>query len=186
MNEQPRRSSFNASGNPCASRQPWPPRAPADSLVALCDSLPHGAWRGLGRRVAAEAVAAHEQLTDPGRGGVFRRSSSTTSPADPAKVNLAIDNYRARARRPSRLHLISTSPRSQRRQELFRRLNIAPGGTRTLVRMRADLLRTLDAHPERAAVDADLVHLFRSWFNRGFLVLQRIDWRTSGASSSSA
>ena len=28
-------------------------------------------------------------------------------------------------------------------------------------------------------MDIDLVHLFRSWFNRGFLVLQRIDWRTS-------
>ena len=47
--------------------------------------------------------------------------------------------------------------------------------------MRADLLRTLDGHPERAGIDADLVHLLRSWFNRGFLVLQRIDWRTSAA-----
>ena len=32
--------------------------------------------------------------------------------------------------------------------------------------------------PERLEVDADLLHLFRSWFNRGFLVMQRIDWRT--------
>src|SRR5437588_11614804 len=29
-----------------------------------------------------------------------------------------------------------------------------------------------------AAVDADFVHLFSSWFNRGFLVLRRIDWAT--------
>jgi malonyl-CoA decarboxylase len=29
-----------------------------------------------------------------------------------------------------------------------------------------------------AAVDADFVHLFSSWFNRGFLVLRRIDWST--------
>jgi malonyl-CoA decarboxylase len=28
------------------------------------------------------------------------------------------------------------------------------------------------------AVDADFVHLFSSWFNRGFLVLRRIDWST--------
>jgi len=27
-----------------------------------------------------------------------------------------------------------------------------------------------------AAVDADFVHLFATWFNRGFLVLRRIDW----------
>jgi malonyl-CoA decarboxylase len=45
--------------------------------------------------------------------------------------------------------------------------------------MRADLLKTLDDHPDRAIVAGDLLHLFRSWFNRGFLVMQRIDWRTS-------
>src|SRR6185436_1599478 len=65
------------------------------------------------------------------------------------------------------------------RQELFRRLNTASGGTETLVRMRADLLRTLKEQPEREAIDSDLAHLFRSWFNRGFLVLQRIDRSTS-------
>ena len=64
------------------------------------------------------------------------------------------------------------------RQELFRRANMAPGGTAVLVAMRRELLKTLAAHPERAGIDADLIHLFRSWFNRGFLVLQRIDWHT--------
>ena len=38
---------------------------------------------------------------------------------------------------------------------------------------------TLADHPRRAGIDADLTHLFRSWFNRGFLTLQRIDWQTS-------
>jgi malonyl-CoA decarboxylase len=47
-----------------------------------------------------------------------------------------------------------------------------------LVGMRGQLLRTLGDHSERAGVDADLEHLFRSWFSRGFLVLQRIDWHT--------
>ena len=28
------------------------------------------------------------------------------------------------------------------------------------------------------ALDDDFVHLFSSWFNRGFLVLRRIDWST--------
>jgi malonyl-CoA decarboxylase len=28
-------------------------------------------------------------------------------------------------------------------------------------------------------LDADLRHLFRSWFNRGFLRLERISWQTS-------
>jgi malonyl-CoA decarboxylase len=63
-----------------------------------------------------------------------------------------------------------------RRQELFRRLNTAPGGTAILVHLRSDLLQALKAHPELAPVDDDLMHLFRSWFNPGFLQLECIDW----------
>ena len=65
------------------------------------------------------------------------------------------------------------------RQELFRRLNMAPGGTAALVEMRRLLLKALKANPQWRAIDADLLHLLRSWFNRGFLRLERIDWRTS-------
>ena len=43
-----------------------------------------------------------------------------------------------------------------------------------LVRLREDLLERLDKNPRLAQVDADLHHLFHSWFNRGFLVLRRI------------
>jgi malonyl-CoA decarboxylase len=65
------------------------------------------------------------------------------------------------------------------RQELFRRLNLAPGGTASLVDLRRRLLQGLGEHPSWAGTDADLAHLFRSWFNAGFLSLQQIDWRTS-------
>ena len=64
------------------------------------------------------------------------------------------------------------------RQELFRRLNTAPGGTTALVSMRRHILRQLGAHPQWASVEADLEHLLTSWFNRGFLSLRKIDWRT--------
>lgn len=64
------------------------------------------------------------------------------------------------------------------RQELFRRLNMAPTGTRALVAMRADLIGRLRGHPQLRSVDADFRHLLASWFNRGFLRLQRIDWRS--------
>ena len=36
----------------------------------------------------------------------------------------------------------------------------------------------LDHRDDLAAVDDDFVHLFSSWFNRGFLVLRHIDWST--------
>src|SRR5262249_38163998 len=65
-----------------------------------------------------------------------------------------------------------------RRQELLRRLNLAPGGTKALVAMREQLLSALEHRDDLAAVDADFVHLFTAWFNRGFLVLRRIDWAT--------
>src|SRR6202007_384375 len=65
-----------------------------------------------------------------------------------------------------------------RRQELVRRLNRAPGGTSELVAMRADLLHLMNGHKDLAALDRDVVHLLSSWFNRGFLVLRRIDWST--------
>jgi len=62
------------------------------------------------------------------------------------------------------------------RQELFRRINLAPGGTAALVEMRGAMLPLLPDRPGLAPVDADFVHLFSSWFNRGFLLLRRIDW----------
>ena len=65
-----------------------------------------------------------------------------------------------------------------RRLELFRRLNLAPGGTAALVRMREQLIDAIDHRDDLAVVDNDFVHLFSSWFNRGFLVLRRIDWST--------
>ncbi|HKN20531.1 MAG TPA: malonyl-CoA decarboxylase N-terminal domain-containing protein, partial [Terracidiphilus sp.] len=65
-----------------------------------------------------------------------------------------------------------------RRQELFRRLNLAPAGTAALVHMREQLIVVLGHRDDLTAVDEDFVHLFSSWFNRGFLVLRRIDWST--------
>ena len=64
------------------------------------------------------------------------------------------------------------------RQKLFRRLNMVPDGTGTLVTMRGHLLRALRKQPELRAVDSDLRHLFISWFNKGFLEMQRINWDT--------
>ena len=147
------------------------------SLIELCDSLLSERGEVSSARIASEAVAAYDQLTDCGRDGVFRQARRRITAPTRRRSRVAIDVYRDA---PSAAHLAALHTATEsRRQELFRRLNTATGGTRMLVRMRADLLRTLGEHPERFAVDTDLKHLFRSWFNRGFLVLQRIDWRTS-------
>ena len=93
---------------------------------------------------------------------------------DREKLSQAIETWRAQPSDDdaSDLHFAS----EPRRQELIRRLNRAPGGTGELVAMRADLLNVLKANKDLAALDRDIVHLLSSWFNRGFLVLRRIDW----------
>jgi malonyl-CoA decarboxylase len=95
---------------------------------------------------------------------------------DPIRVERAIEAWRAHpdAETAMELHHAAEPPR----QEVLRRLNLAPFGTQTLIRMREAGLPHLSDHPALRALDADFVHLFSSWFNRGFLVLRRIDWST--------
>ena len=67
------------------------------------------------------------------------------------------------------------------RQELLRRMNMAPGGTGALIAMRSEITAHLRDEPGLKLLDADLKHLFASWFNRGFLELRRIDWQSPAA-----
>jgi malonyl-CoA decarboxylase len=147
-----------------------------DHLVGSCAALLSQRGEVSTARIAGEAIAAYDRLNDEGRSAFFDALANDYSP-NAADLERAIDAYQ-RDPSPSRAHALHQAA-EPRRQELFRRLNTAAGGTQLLVRLRADLLRTLGNHPERAAIDSDLVHLLRSWFNRGFLVLQRIDWGTS-------
>jgi len=95
---------------------------------------------------------------------------------NPEQIDSAIRAYQADPvpANAQKLHHATES----RRQELLRRLNFAPSGTASLLRMREDVMRWLPEHPELAEVDADFEHLFHSWFNRGFLQLKPIDWHT--------
>jgi malonyl-CoA decarboxylase len=67
------------------------------------------------------------------------------------------------------------------RQELLRRINMVPGAIGALIAMRSEIASCLRAEPELKLLDADLKHLFASWFNRGFIELRRIDWQTPAA-----
>src|SRR5215468_2136707 len=147
-----------------------------DHLLGVCAALLSQRGEVSTARIASEAIAAYDHLNDEGRSAFFDALAKDYS-ASVADLQRAIDAYQINPT-PLNAHALHQAA-EPRRQELFRRLNTGAGGTQLLVRLRADLLRTLDDHPERAGIDADLVHLFRSWFNRGFLVLQRIDWRTS-------
>ena len=76
-------------------------------------------------------------------------------------------------------HLIRlTQAAEPPRQELFRRLNRAPGGTAAIVRLRRTLLDRLPRHPSLHSVEHDLLHLLGSWFNPGFLQMRKVDWNS--------
>jgi malonyl-CoA decarboxylase len=164
--------SLVAPAGPSASN---PTRA-VRQVMGLCTRLMAEQSEPARARLANEVLQAYQALDSPARGAFFDFIVTELSP-DPVALGRAADAYRAE---PSQANLVRLQAAVESpRQELFRRCNMATGGTAVLVRMRAELLATLDEHPERTGVDADFRHLFRSWFNRGFLYLQRIDWRTS-------
>ncbi|MEL6990963.1 MAG: malonyl-CoA decarboxylase, partial [Pseudomonadota bacterium] len=94
----------------------------------------------------------------------------------PADVRAALSAYEADPSKATYRAFMSVS--EPPRQEFFRRLNRVPGATERLVSMRADLLEMVRDAPELAALDLDLMHLFASWFNRGFLVLRPVSWES--------
>jgi malonyl-CoA decarboxylase len=98
-------------------------------------------------------------------------------PAD--EVESAVDGWRQR--RDVEALLALGEAVEAPRQELFRRLNMTPGGTATIVRLRGRLLELLPQRPHLKGVEADLRHLLVSWFNRGFLQIEQIDWHTPAA-----
>lgn len=148
----------------------------ARRAIATCHALLSERGEVSGARLAADVLAAYKSLDGAALEVFFDLMADEFSP-DPERAGRAAEVYLG-DRSPENLVRLQAAVEAPR-QELFRRFNMVEGGMGVLVNMRAQLLRTLHEHPNRAGIDADLAHLFRSWFNRGFLVLQRIDWRTS-------
>jgi malonyl-CoA decarboxylase len=144
-------------------------------LVELCEALLSGRGEASGTAMAREVLDRYRHLDEADRLAFFATLARNFGP-DRERLAQAIESWRAQPNDDdaSDLHFASES----RRQELIRRLNRAPGGTSDLVAMRADLLSAMNGHKNLAALDRDVVHLLSSWFNRGFLVLRRIDWST--------
>lgn len=145
------------------------------SPVDLCRSLMSARGEASTLRLAVSALAAYEALSPAGRLAFFRYLLDELD-VNPADIQAAAAAY-SEAPGPATLaRLLKVSEPA--RQELFRTLNQADGATARLVGMRRDLLRMMADHPDLGRIDLDLMHLFTSWFNRGFLMLDRVNWRT--------
>ena len=144
-------------------------------LVQACKQLLSERGEASGVSLAADTLALYAQLPKEEQLVFFQALKTQFSP-DPLQVLESASAY-------------ATSPDSQRlaaltraveppRQELLRRLNRAPGGTRAIVSMRERLLDALPKDRELQQVDDDFHHLLQSWFNPGFLRIARVDWNT--------
>jgi malonyl-CoA decarboxylase len=145
------------------------------TLVGECQRLISERGSANSSSIATTLVQRFGKLDDAGRHDFFHVLARDFNPA-PKAVLAAARNYAAL---PSAEHLLALSRTVESpRQELFRRINGAPGGTAAIVAMRRTLLAAMPANPQFAALESDLLHLLSSWFNPGFLQMQRVDWES--------
>jgi malonyl-CoA decarboxylase len=144
-------------------------------LFGLCDALLSVSGEYASMTLAREALESYRALDERGRNQFFDLLARDYAPA-PEAVTQTATAYQADPS-PQNLARLQAAVEPPRR-ELFRRLNMAPGGTAALVQMRSELLKRIKQHPAWRLLDYDLRRRLRSWFNRGFLRLERIDWRT--------
>ncbi len=153
--------------------QPHTPK----SIEVLCEDLYSSRGEALGTALAREVVHAYKLMSDRDKFLFFSFLLCNYS-VNRDKVFKCFEDYKQSNDHDSLQALIKSVEAP--RQDLLRRINIAPSGTQTIVTMRRDLLELLPSHPELAVVESDFRHLLNSWFNRGFLTLKRINWKTPG------
>lgn len=151
----------------------WHSASIGEKLNNLAKLLLSGRGEASGVAIATDLLALYESADDAQKLAFFTYLATEFNP-DPAVLNACWERYRTQG--TAALPALAKAVESLR-QELFRRLNLAPGGTAALVRMRADMLRHIDKDKAAlAVVDADLTHLLKAWFNRGFLEMRAINW----------
>ncbi|HEX2216882.1 MAG TPA: malonyl-CoA decarboxylase [Xanthobacteraceae bacterium] len=147
----------------------------SETFVEQCEDLLTGRGEASGVALARDILARYSELTTGPRIAFFEALAHRFGP-DSAALDAAVEAWRQNPSDETAAQVHQAS--EPRRLELFRRLNLAPNGTSSLVRMRENLIDAMDHRADLGGVDAAFIHLFSSWFNRGFLVLRRIDWST--------
>jgi malonyl-CoA decarboxylase len=144
------------------------------SLLADCRRLLSEHGEANGPSIASGIVGQLDALAEEQRLAFFQHLALDFGP-DPQQVLDSAQAFAKAPTDPARLMRL-TQAAEPPRQELFRRLNRAPGGTAALVRLRRALLERLPKLNALQSVEHDLLHLLSSWFNPGFLQMRRVDW----------
>ena len=146
-----------------------------DSIIKLCDELLSNKGIVFGITVARDITNLYQELSQENKLNFFKKIDKKYK-ANSAEVNEAIKVYSQSPNEKNLSKLFITA--EGKRRELFRRMNIAPNGTSIIVKLREDLLNFLHDNKNLEYLDFDLRHLFKAWFNPGFLKLERITWKT--------
>jgi len=125
--------------------------------------------------LAIQLVKRIVDLDEAGHATLFQFLLDELGP-DTKQVDAAIASYQASPSQSTVADLAEAA--ESERLRLFRLMNTAPGGISCLLGLRAALLSVRREQPEFEPIERDLAHLLRSWFNRGFLELRQLDWRT--------
>mgnify|MGYP001794084179 FL=1 len=150
-------------------------REDSRNIEELTQALVGASGEVTGRATGQLILERYAGLDEAGKRAFFQHLAVEMN-FTPADVRAALSAYEADPSKATYRAFMSVS--EPPRQEFFRRLNRVPGATERLVSMRADLLEMVRDAPELAALDLDLMHLFASWFNRGFLVLRPVSWES--------
>jgi malonyl-CoA decarboxylase len=150
-------------------------RVPVDHAKQLATALLSERGEASGAQVARELHHVLHALNADDRHS-FQRYLATEFQPDKTALHTAAERYLADSTAEAAAALAQAA--DPPRQELLRRMNMAPGGTAALIAMRSEITAHLHDQPKLKLLDADLRHLFASWFNRGFLELRRIDWQS--------
>ena len=149
-----------------------------DSIIALCDDLISNKGAAFGITVARNITDLYQTLTPENKLLFFKKINEKFKP-NHTKVSEAIEAYKKTQNDKNLYNLFVVS--EGKRRELFRRMNMSPNGISTIVSLREDLLKILNENKELQSLDEDLRELFKSWFNPGFLKLEKITWDTKAA-----
>jgi malonyl-CoA decarboxylase len=145
----------------------------AEHVGALCRQLLDHRGEASGLALADEILSLYQELSASDRVEFFELLVAQFE-ADHETIANAATAY-LDAADATTLAALSKAVEAPRRK-LFRRLNMVPDGIGRLVKLRSDLLNVLGERPHLRPLDTDLRNLLIAWFNRGFLVMERIDW----------
>ena len=128
------------------------------------------------RNRAAKLAQTYLQLNEADRTTFLRTMASFDS--DPAAIAAAYQHLQSTEDPAERVTATASLRRALEppRVRLLTQFTTIPDGMKFVVDLRATLLQRIKDDPYLAALDSDLRTLLASWFDVGFLELQRIDW----------